>query len=170
MPRPDGPQFDPEKLTPENIIGRLTPEDESRLRYNELLDRTMTPERMQAGVEALSRGKNPITRNTDWESVSPLHDLDYTRVSRDELEVSLLSPDAAAKWKAQRAFKDEVPRFLERHNMTNRFMQSSPLRGRTEHRPQDVKSWVDVNEANRLMEHTPELKQLYIDTMRAHGF
>jgi hypothetical protein len=142
----------------------LSQRDMDLLRYNPV-EQSSTPDQLVRNLEAMARGRNPITRNVDWSSANPVNDVDLTRVFTNELDAQMASPDAGALWVAQKAAKSGAVDYLIRNGLQSELILTAPSYVNLRTLP----TYIETQDWSTLMRAVPQLQNYYVDVMRSYG-
>jgi hypothetical protein len=112
--------------------------------------------------------RNPTQRNVDWTTTAPTNEADLTKVFNTEVDLMFTDQITADKWRAQRAFVNEIVPFIQRRGLEKQFMGDLYGPGRTD--ANALQTLASVDDIRSMMSRVPQLQQLYVDTMRTYGF
>lgn len=135
----------------------LTAEEQAKLAAMDQYDSAVTRyNRAVSGTTSLPE-PNEIKWNVDYSEVSPLEDVDLTRVFESESEAALVDPIAAEKLLAQREWRMRAGEWFRKNNIALGKFGSTP------------EEYVRLADQQMLMMAWPDLQNLYIEIMQKRG-
>lgn len=136
-------QREAERALEKSVGNTQTPKDYADFFARQGMDKTASP-------------------TVNWNAVNLAKEQDIQQFLMNPMDEMLLSPEMQTKLAAQRAFRAEILPFLERRGLTEKFATIVPERRTSS----DI---ANMGVLSTMFEAVPELKGLYVDTMRSYG-
>jgi len=158
----------------EEYIGRLTseldsipewmkPKTEVKPQIQRPINEPMTPAKAQQYATPIGN-QNQIWPS-NWDNVNLGKEIDLTKRFANASEATMAGKDAANKWAAQKAFRDQLMQQIENGNVSSFNSNVFPSYIKT---PQDMIRFVEISDLSTLI-NNPIMANDYIDLMRLFG-
>lgn len=123
-----------------------------------------------ADLFAKQRMDKTVSPTVNWNAVDLAKEQDIQQFLMDPLDEMLLSPEMQTKLAAQRAFRAELLPFLERSGqIVEYFAGLNAAYGGADLSRRSLSQLAESETLGSLFGRLPELKNLYVDTMRSYG-
>jgi hypothetical protein len=154
----------------EDFVGKLTSELDSipewmktkveKPQIQRPINEPMTPAKAQQYATPIGN-QNQIWPS-NWDNVNLSKEIDLTRRFANASEAAMAGKDAANKWGAQKAFRDQIVQQIENGNISSFNSNVFPSYIKT---PQDMIRFVEISDLSTLI-NNPIMAADYIDLMR----